>query len=130
MRSVNTDTEDGEETSNVLSAVMRASQDADASQSDPEGQGGSSSTDPVMTEERREQPNSAALDRGDATRDDSASADTGGDGLTMTLEDIERELMADSDDDGGGEASGRRAPAESGTNMQQQTSGLSDYELE
>ena len=59
--------------------------------------------------------------------DGSASADTGG---GLTLEDIERELMADSDDEEAGETGGRRASAESGSNGQQQTSGLSEYELE
>ena len=127
LRSVNADTEDGEETNDVLSAVMRASRDAGATQSAPEGEGGSSSTDGGGTVERPDQSSSTALDRGDSPRDSSASADTGG---GLTLEDIERELMADSDDEGGGEAGDRQASAEGGTGRQQQADGLSDYELE
>jgi hypothetical protein len=106
---------------------MRASRDAGATQSAPEGEGGSSSTDRGGTVERPDQPSSTALDRGDSPRDGSASADTGG---GLTLEDIERELMADSDDEGGGEAGDRQASAEGGTVRQQQADGLSDYERE
>ena len=39
LRSVNPDTDDGEDTGNILSAVMRASREADPHQSTAEGEG-------------------------------------------------------------------------------------------
>jgi hypothetical protein len=76
LRSVNANTEDGEDTSNILNAVMHASREADANQSAPEGQGGASSTDPDGTVDPPEQPSTATSDRGDTSRGGTDSIDT------------------------------------------------------
>ena len=116
LRSVDGETDDGQETRQVIDAVMHASSGVG-----PQGQSGSAP--PGSTS--RADGGGASTSRGGGGE---AADDPNQGGAGLTLEEIERSMMEGSDTEGDDGAQG--GGAQGSTGERQQSDGLSDFELQ